>query len=349
MKITHVINSLATGGAERLVVELATYAIKQGHEVEIVLLQDIPGIPRLEAKERDLSITVLGNSLKDPRLIFRLNQATKNADIVHVHLFPALYWASFISKPKVFTEHSTRNRRIGKRLFKVPEQIVYAKYNRILAISNGVMNSAQHHISNIGATTKVSLAVNGIAEEFFTGERIYSKAPKRITSVGSLKEVKQHHLAIMAVSKLDGIYLKIAGEGILRGPLEELIQELDLSNRVELLGNVQDIPTLLQQTDLLLSTSAYEGFSLAAGEAQATGIPVVGPNIEGFREIVLHNETGLLYDSPTPDAIAETIKTALESANYLRLAQNTISHASKYSIANSFINQLAIYTEIVKK
>lgn len=349
MKIAHVIDSLATGGAERLVVDFATHGIARGHDIRIILLEDTPGIPQARAKENNLPVTVLGSSLKDPRLLYKIRNATADADIVHVHLFPALYWSILADKPLVFTEHNTHNRRMGKRLYRLPERWAYRHYARVIAISAGVAEAIEAHLADLGLDTRVTVALNGIADEFFEIDRHYSPAPSRIVSIGSFSPRKRHDLAIEAVSRLDGVSLKIAGEGPLRPELEQQIEELGVGDRVELLGIVEDIPGLLRESDLFLSTSAVEGFGLAAGEAQASGLPVVGPDIPGLQEVVPDGESGLLFRDPTPEAIAGSIRTALSADHYRFFADRARRNAERFSLASSFDAQLQVYQQVLSE
>lgn len=347
MKIIHVIDSLATGGAERLVVDLTAYGISQGHDIEIFLLEDKEGVPRERASRLNLPIKVLGKNMKDPRNLLRLRRLTADADLVHVHLFPAQYWAQFIKVPTVFTEHSTSNRRMGKKIFYLPERLAYRKFSRVLAISEGVAEAIRDYLAFLNLSTAVRVAPNGIGEEFFKVHRTYSKNPTRIVSVGSLTKRKQHHLAIEAIALLPHVTLRIAGEGPEREALEQLVCDLELRSRVELLGNVADIPKLLEESDLFLSTSHVEGFGIAAGEAQATGLPVVGPAIPGLQEVIQNGISGLLFDGAEPRLISESIRTVLAPENFLRYGANARKNAERFSIAQSFQAQMAVYNEVL--
>lgn len=347
MKIIHVIDSLATGGAEKLVVDLAAEGIKQGHDVRIVLLEDIPGVPRLRADELSIPMTVLSTSLRDPRHLYRIPQVTATADIVHVHLFPALYWAVFAKKPIIFTEHNTTNRRMDNKYFRLPERWAYKHYSRVIAISNGVADAIRNYLGFLDLDIPVSVAVNGIADEFFELKRVYPEKPTRLVSIGSFSPRKQHHLAIEAVSMLEGVTLKIAGDGPLRGDLERQIESLGVGDRVELLGIVKDIPGLLQESDAFISTSAVEGFGIAAGEAQASGLPVIGPDVPGLREVVTDGVSGMLFKDYAPRSIADTIETVLSDAQYQHLARRSKESAARYSMSNSFESQLKVYREVL--
>ena len=349
MRIIHVINSLATGGAERMVVELATHGIRQGHDVRVVVLADLDGIPRRIAGDRDIPISVVGASLKDPRIPARLRRLTADADIVHVHLFPAMYWAATLRGPKVFTEHSTHNRRMGRARFRIPEHWAYNRYDRIVAIGHGVERRLKAHAAAINSRTPIAMAQNGVSDDFFAVAQTAPAPLPRLISVGSLTHVKQHHVAIDALDLLPHATLDIAGDGPLRAELESQIEARGLQARVALLGNVKDVPELLQGYSLLLSTSKFEGFSLVAAEAQAVGIPVVGPDVEGLDDVVIDGESGLLYKSTTPETVAHVISQALRPERYSQLAAGATSNAQRFTMDAAFDANLAVYAAVLQE
>ena len=141
MNIVHFINSLETkGGAEHLVCE---YVEKDGHKV--VTLHEI---------KRSLW------RLKDLHSIINL---LKSADIIHVHLFPCLYYGFFLKiffrKNIVFTEHNSWNRRRKFKLIRLIEKFIYRKYDRITCISQGTLDAL---VDWIGLSENVVLVENGV-------------------------------------------------------------------------------------------------------------------------------------------------------------------------------------------
>lgn len=347
MKIVHVIDSLDTGGAETLVVNMARAALSAGDECEILTLVPSEGIPHQRAEKFGVPVRAVGAHLYDPRIPIRLRRLTKDADIIHAHLFPAFYWCSVLPGKLVFTEHSTANRRLGSREWVLPEKFVYSRYERVFAISAGVEDVARRYFEHLGVQTDVVLARNGIGNEFYDAKKDRGDEHGRILSVGSLKDIKRHHLAIEAIALIPDVSLSIAGGGPLRDDLEQLSRELEVSERVTFLGEVSDVAGVMAEHDVLLSTSAYEGFSLAAAEAQATGMPVVGPDVPGFNEVVINQETGVLYSDSSPRAIADALSSALDSANYDRLASNAAEHAKQFSISKTYQLQRETYAALV--
>lgn len=348
MRIVHVINSLATGGAERMVVQLAIHGKRAGHHVSVIVLADVDGLPRTAADDHGIPVAVAGRSLRDPRIPTRLRELTAGADMVHVHLFPAMYWAATLPRPKVFTEHSTHNRRMNRIRFRLPERWAYDRYDRIIAIGSGVERRLIDHARAIGSKTPIVEAQNGISDDFFSVRRSEPPGVPRLLAVGSLTEVKQHRVAIEAMSLLPGLALDIAGEGPLRADLEAQIAASHLDRRVKLLGNVMDVPALLRNYSLLISTSRFEGFGLVAAEAQAVGLPVVGPDVEGFNDVVVNGESGILVDRLTPEKIASTVIKALEPRRYRTLAEGALRHSRQFTMTASFAANHAVYMSVLQ-
>lgn len=347
MKIVHLINSLETGGAERVAVDLAKCGIEKGHDVKIVTLFDGDGIPKRSAMEQGLDVEVLSKSKLNPLALWKLRKLTKEADVVHAHLFPPLYLAGFLNVPTVFTEHSASNGRMGKSWLKYPERWAYNSFDVVIAISEGVEESLVNHLQNVGASPKVMRAANGISKRFFEIKHEGAESPNRIVMIGRLVDQKNPELALSAISLMEGVQLTIAGDGPLRQELERQANDLGIEDRVVFLGIVNDIPNLLSKSDLLLSTSRFEGLSTVAIEAQAAGLPVVGANVPGIRDVIQHDASGLLFDARSPEAISQAINTALSKEKYSRLAASAKENAMNYTIEKSFDRILEVYKEAI--
>jgi len=101
--------------------------------------------------------------------------------------------------------------------------------------------------------------------------------------------------------------LVIVGGGDEREPIERLVRDLGLSDRVVLTGTRRDIPRLLTAFDLFCMPSYLEGLCNSVLEAFAVGVPVVATRAGGLPEIVDHETTGLLAPPRDPAALAAAI------------------------------------------
>lgn len=93
------------------------------------------------------------------------------------------------------------------------------------------------------------------------------------------------------------VHAVIAGDGSLRGMLEQEIRNQSLQGRVHLLGFRNDVKLLLSELDLFLLTSRSEGFPLAPVEAMQAGIPVIARQYPGVDELIPDSRCGFIVSS----------------------------------------------------
>ena len=105
--------------------------------------------------------------------------------------------------------------------------------------------------------------------------------------------------------------LVILGSGPLRSALLDRVTQAGITDRVAFLGQRDDVPDILHAADVLVLTSRREGVPRAVMEAMAAGLPVVGTDAVGTRELVRDGETGRLVPFGDPPAIAEAIEQQL--------------------------------------
>jgi glycosyltransferase involved in cell wall biosynthesis len=120
-------------------------------------------------------------------------------------------------------------------------------------------------------------------------------------------------LAIVRQKKVD-IWLAIAGNGPLRVHLERQIQELGLSQHVQLLGFLPDkqLPLAYQAADFtIVPSQSLEGFGLVVVESLACGTPVLGTPVGGMQEILTAFSPQLIADSVQTHAIAHQIEAVI--------------------------------------
>lgn len=124
-----------------------------------------------------------------------------------------------------------------------------------------------------------------------------------------LDKEKNYQTVLKALEKLKDLPFRyyICGEGPYRQALEEQTARLGLEEKVIFLGFRKDLDFLLQGADIFLFPSVREGLGMAALEAMACGVPVIGADNRGTREYIRHGENGLLC----PPRNAEDFATAI--------------------------------------
>jgi glycosyltransferase involved in cell wall biosynthesis len=135
-----------------------------------------------------------------------------------------------------------------------------------------------------------------------------------IGAAARLSKEKGLHYLLEAFAVVAGRYpqarLVLAGEGPERRRLERLASRLGLEERVRFLGEVphEQVPEVLQQLDVFAMPSTYEGFGVAALEAEAMEVPVVASRIHGIPDVVVDGETGLLVPPRDRQALAAALE-----------------------------------------
>jgi glycosyltransferase involved in cell wall biosynthesis len=94
--------------------------------------------------------------------------------------------------------------------------------------------------------------------------------------------------------------------------LEHRVCELGLRERVTFLGHCANVPALLQQSDVVVSSSHVEPFGICLIEAMACEKPVVATRVGGIPEVVDDEKTGILIPPRRPADMAKAVKRFLD-------------------------------------
>lgn len=179
------------------------------------------------------------------------------------------------------------------------------------------------------AEGKVTRICNGVDESSFGPDALLSPpleeqskgGPLIIGSVGRLQEIKGQHVLIAAVHRLldraprlaGRFRLRLVGDGPLRPTIEREVAERGLGDIVELVGERDDIASVMRHFDLFVLPSLGEGISNTVLEAMASALPVVATAVGGNFELVMPNETGVLVPPNDAEALASALEQYLES------------------------------------
>ena len=348
MKILHVITSLRTGGAEKLMVDLLPRMKAKGHEVDLCVFDGVrtPFYEELESK--GVKVIPLGYSVYSLFNICKLVPLMRGYDIVHSHNTACQYFvalASFFSKCKIYTtEHNTSNRRRNV-WWRMLELWMYGRYDKVVCISELTKKNLIQHIG-ISFEDKCVIIYNGIDLKTFAG---ISSSPitneKKVLMVSAFREQKDQKTLIKAMKELPSDYvLELAGGGDERliDECKQLVHELQLDERVEFMGVRTDIPSLLAESDVVVLSSHYEGLSLSSLEGMASGKPFVASDVEGLRDIV--SGYGVLFPHGDSKVLATEIRRLCEDTVYAKqVAVRCQARAKMFDIEVMVQNYLNLY------
>lgn len=356
MKVLFVINSMATGGAEKVVFDLIVQLKQRGYKVDLALLnaQDTLFKKKLTFI-KDVQLITLGKSNNyNPIKIFRIAKLLKRYDLVHVHLFPSLYFSalgkllSFSNVPLLYTEHSTQNRRRNSYVFRWLDRLFYKRYEGIVTISTEVKLFLLQHLK-ISRLPVITIP-NGVdLMEFHNMDEIKKIDGTKTISlvqIARLTQEKDHETLLKAIPYVNhSVVLKIIGEGPLQGRLQQLAKMLEIENQVEFQGIQENIPEILNEAAIAILSSNHEGLSLSGLEAMASGTPLVASKVPGLTTLV--HGAGVLFEHKDHLDLAEKINELIESPEYYkRVAQACLERSKKYSLEKMVDAHIALYKEL---
>ncbi len=130
-------------------------------------------------------------------------------------------------------------------------------------------------------------------------------------TVANLRREKDYpnllRAAQLVLDRAPGLVVLAVGQGPLEQEVASLHQELDLGERVRLLGFRTDVPDLLAASDLFVLASAHEGLPVSIMEAMLAGLPVVATAVGGVPEAVEEDVTGVLVPAHDAEALADAL------------------------------------------
>lgn len=326
MKITLFASSLQCGGAERVLVMLAQGFLDRGYTVNVVTLA---------GKERDfytlpvgvtrVALDVMGNSSnlfeaasKNLTRLTRLRQAVTqiNPDLIisfiareNISLLLALWGTKY---PVFVTEHNDQRFRALPQPWSMIRRLVYPKAATVVSVSEGV----NQYFSWLPEQQKAVIYNPFIIPDSLT-EAInlpvgIDSNKKWLISMGRLIEQKGFDYLLTAYAQISDRFpdwqLLILGDGELRQQLSEQKENLQLGDRVIFTGRIKNPFALMNQAELFVMASRFEGFPMAHGEALASGLPVIATDCpSGPSEIIRDGIDGILIPSQNVDALAQAM------------------------------------------
>ena len=177
-----------------------------------------------------------------------------------------------------------------------------------------------------------------------------------LACVADLVPVKGHLTLLQALSLLPGVHLLIAGRPLdteYTGSLQRETDALDMAGRVHFLGGVEDVPALLAECDLFIlptiGRGRMEGCPVALLEAMSCGKPCIATDIPGCRDLIVHQECGLLVQPDEPFTLADGMQRLLHDPQLASsLGTSARARVEKlYTIEREVADHTRLYEEIL--
>lgn len=358
MKILHVITSLYTGGAERLMVDLLPRLTDGGrNQVEVLLLNGVETPFKQLLLEQGIGIHCLSmtNDVYNPRKLLAVKRflSSRHYDIIHTHntacqLFVPLACLCKKDTPiLVTTEHSSANRRRSHRWLRPVDKWMYNRYKTIVCIADRAKENLEQYTDYRGSFITIN---NGVDIERFIQpiKDISTQNSFVVTMVAALRVEKDHTTLLKALKVLPNNYrLRIVGGGPheVADSVKHECHELGLDDRVDFMGLRQDIPDILAQGDINVLSSHWEGLSLSSIEGMASGRPFIASDVDGLREVV--GGAGVLFPHGDAKELARLIQHLCEHPDeYREVAIRCQEKARQFDISVTANKYLGLYKRL---
>lgn len=324
-KILHVIDSLHLGGAQEVVMNLATCGDRMAFRHEVATMH---GHGVYWDRMRALGIPL--HSLS-PHKLFPWYAASLPAllargrfDVLHCHLVASNIFAKPVGAlarvPVIINhDHTNDDYRASQRVRLALDSLSNRLATHLIAVSD---SCRQFLISREGIPSdKITLVQNAIDLARFSKSCGTREAARRalgippgtrvVAGVGRLNPQKNFALFLRVAEQVaarhpEAVFV-IAGEGPEEPLLRGLAAASGLGGKVRFAGYVADTRQVYLAADILLMPSLFEGLPMTLLEAMAMEVPVVASALDGISEVVEHGTDGLLAASGTPHGFAEAI------------------------------------------
>ncbi|CAA6826728.1 MAG: Unknown protein [uncultured Sulfurovum sp.] len=369
-KVTLFINSLTSGGAERVLSIIATELVAQQREVHLLCIEkdNVYSLPK-EVKITYLStLSKHDSSLKKllylPYVAYKLKKYIKKnqTTLIQSHIYRANF-SNILAKifgakhqvqvVEVTSINNLKEGGLSKKINYALIKLLYQHADMVIFKAQKMKEEFLKNIPNVKNYTvinnpydihKISTLAQEPVEDF-----TFSKVKKYLVSVGRLSSEKRFITLINVLKNLDeNIELLLIGEGEEAENLKRFTHENKLEQRVHFLGRKENPFKYIKQADIFVLASQGEGFPNVIIEAMICATPVISTDcISGPREILAPNidinfqlrsnielaKNGILYPVDDEKSLSSAIKIMLsDSPKQKEYIANGLVQSQKYAL-----------------
>lgn len=369
MKVCFFLNGFYGGGAEKMTIILANELSKEGHDVTI-LVQHHEGPAERFLDEAvhviDMCLPSCGKIVKSFYIVSQLREALRpdRFDILAAVCADRAQMAALAAgslrkpTPLIAVIHNTLSQETYQKIRQLLFPVVNKRYDRVIAVSEGARSdyirvchaparqvvTVYNPVIDVGFEQRANEA---LAHPWLCEKRDFVT----FVQAGRLCPQKNHKLMFQALRLLNqsgGDYrLILLGDGELRGELENEAKGLNLQDKIEFAGYVDNPFPYFKTADVVTLSSSHEGLPTVLIEALACGAKIVSTDCpSGPREILKDGTLGILVPCGSPALLAEGIKKALAwTPDRSRLQ----ARARDFTLRQSADGYLAVFRDVLRE
>jgi glycosyltransferase involved in cell wall biosynthesis len=368
MTVVHVINNLAVGGTQRLMLDFISECAHAHPSVHshIIVLGNVA--QTFEGHAIDAEVEYLGfsgryrNILQTVACIRRLRNRLRelSPDIVHSWLWVSDVFCMLAIKnsgvrhiAEVVDRRANRHAAslIHRLRVSFTARLFKARHSDFVAVSMACKEHAMEHYQI--PAERITVAFNAVKVDQFSSHGgwldVLAPDPFVIGTISNLIEEKGHlyllEAAALLKDRVPTLRVLIAGDGSLRSALEARAAELGLESCVNFLGRLAAAEDFYDMIHVFVVPSIYaEGLPTTILEAMASKLPVIATDIGGAVEAVRHDKEGLIVPSRDASGLADAVERLYQDRSLL----SRLGSAAAVRARDAFSIQ-AMTTKIVSK
>ena len=319
------------GGAEKCAIRLANSMSRQGFKSIFLTSDSINNYPKSLFDPEVELIRCASSTRFAPALFFNIFRLIKRrgVDLVVLNNDRAGFWGRMVkavrrpSVPFVWINHLFYDDMIDhwpfpkKQIYKFAYRATLPFCDYIVTVSES--NKDQLILKHGVTQDKILVIYNTVGYEEGTNQETVNlrenyniKADEIV--IGTICQINRQKGLTYLVEALAPICLDynvkiiIAGDGPLREDIQQQVKEKGLLEKIILPGYIHTVPEHLDLFDMYVLPSLYEGFPIALVEALSHSLPVIATNINGCREAVENEKTGLLVPARDPKSLEDAMR-----------------------------------------
>jgi len=364
--IAYIYVTLATGGAERHLLDILSCLDRERFEPHVICFSEAGAIGE-QIKAAGVPFRAFGLPRKRlwlPGGLLRVAGYLRRHEvrIVHTHMYHANTYGRLASllagvPHRIATIHTTGGhprlkQRIMNRLLNrsTDRVVVVSEVARRALLAEGGLHENDTIMIHNGVDT--SRFRKGASKAMVRQMLGVAPGDLVVTVVARLEPEKRHHDLLRAFhdvrEDLRNVHLLVVGGGSMAGVLAHEVRELGLEDHVTMTGQREDVPDILNASDLFVLPSSREGAPMSVLEAMAAGVPVVASAVGGVPELV-GDDAGITYPSGDVGALTSAMRECLRNTSRRVIMGDAAQErvAAQFSADRMVQHLQAVYAQVL--
>lgn len=351
MRIVQLIDSLDTGGAERMAVNYAN-ALSEKIAFSGIVATRKEGLLFEKIKNKQSYLFLNKKGIIDVKSILKLRKYCAQNKVQYIHAHSSSFFLAVLVKltlPKIkiiWHDHYGNSEFLNERKH-FALKICSLFFHQIIVVNQLLLDWNKKKMF----CNKVTFLQNFPEIESLNGTtELYGIEGKRIVCLANIRPQKNLELLVEVAKRIcekkNDITFHVIGKKFndaYQKSIIDLIEKYKLDNNIFLYDSKNDIPNILKQSTIGILTSSSEGLPVSILEYGLSKLPVIATNVGQIGEVILDSKTGFLIESNDLTSFINKLIYLIDNpqicANFAEvLYQHVQENYSKESVINQYLN-----------